>query len=567
MSWQLDYFQRVRPIIGEVFAEQTLAIWGAGSLGQVAEALARTGLTRQLHFGDAAQPAPPSFCRSFGERYRTQPAMAAIEGEIRGHNRFEQGWQLQRLPAEPAQLKQTLTGSRRPSVLLAAVDSNARTVADSAMEAGIPFVLLHRSIATNPSHLALVWHPESSAERGSLLACCDQLASRPQISGADPADHLNGLEAQSLALNLVRWLLAPQRPSRPDLEAPLVQGGTPFVLRGSARWPWEVRFASANQLLPWLAANPATPSYRPPLSLLKRQRLLVLGLGTSSLFVREAANYFDTLVLLDCKEVSPFNPVRQAYGSDHIGVPKAAALAGIVATQLAPGDDHWELQQQAGLTLRTDDSRRIWSGELELTQRRRSTLQRWRAILDATEPTIAVIAMGRSRDDNFLAAMELRRRGIRHVTPSAFPAVSHFKHVLTDGAEGPCYDCLQGHLAIDSGPGPELPNEQRELFYGGTQPATLAETLPSAHSLLRLVLDLALPRAARPAYLSRELAAERNCLVGANRVEQLSGGEWLYGVDRPFRMVSYGIEDLVGSRSEQRCPCGRVNKVRNVIGS
>ena len=107
------------------------------------------------------------------------------------------------------------------------------------------------------------------------------------------------------------------------------------------------------------------------------------------------------------------------------------------------------------------------------------------------------------------------------------------------------------------------------MFYGGTQPATLAETMPSAFSLLRLARDLALPPAARPAYLAQQLYAERPCFVGANRAERttLADGskQWLYGVDRPFKMVSYGMGDLVGSRSEERCPsCGRVNRMRVV---
>jgi hypothetical protein len=120
---------------------------------------------------------------------------------------------------------------------------------------------------------------------------------------------------------------------------------------------------------------------------------------------------------------------------------------------------------------------------------------------------------------------------------------------------------LQGHLAIDGGAGPSLSPDEQQMFYGGTQPATLAETLPSAHSLLRLARDLALPPAARPPYLQAQLAGERNCLVGANRAERDAAGGWLYGVDRPFKMVSFGIADIVGSRAEQPCPCGRVNRV------
>jgi hypothetical protein len=171
--------------------------------------------------------------------------------------------------------------------------------------------------------------------------------------------------------------------------------------------------------------------------------------------------------------------------------------------------------------------------------------------------------MGRTHDDNFAATSALRRRGIRHITPSAFPGVTHYKHILTDGAEGPCYDCIQGHLpAVDSGAGPALSPAEREMFYGGSQPATLAETYPSAHSLLRLAVDLALPRGARPGYLLRELGAERPCFVGANRAEQ-SGDAWLYGVDRPFGMVTFGVADVARAEKPVRCACGRINAPRD----
>jgi hypothetical protein len=95
------------------------------------------------------------------------------------------------------------------------------------------------------------------------------------------------------------------------------------------------------------------------------------------------------------------------------------------------------------------------------------------------------------------------------------------------------------------------------MFYGGSQPATLAETLPSAHSLLRLVVDLGLPRGARPAYLLAELAAERTCLVGSNRAEQSPAGGWLYGLAQPFSMVSYGVEDVLATGLRTACSCGR----------
>src|SRR5262249_44803814 len=142
--------------------------------------------------------------------------------------------------------------------------------------------------------------------------------------------------------------------------------------------------------------------------------------------------------------------------------------------------------------------------------------------------------------------------------------VSHYKHIVVDGAEGPCYDCLQGHLVIDGGAGPTLNDAERELYYGGTQPATLAETYPSARSLLRLCPGLAPPRPRRPAWFQGQLGRERTCFLGANRVEQLAGSSsespaWLYGTRDPFQMVTFGIADIVGSRAGEVCSCGRVN--------
>jgi hypothetical protein len=290
--------------------------------------------------------------------------------------------------------------------------------------------------------------------------------------------------------------------------------------------------------------------------------VLVIGLGTASLLCGELPQMVGgDLFFVDCKAVSPFNPVRQIYGTEQIGQHKGEALCALLARRLDPAGS-WQRTERGPLRCWRGDRTLGWS-DLRLRAADRASVKRFGELLDETQPTLAVVAMGRSRDDNFVAAAELRRRGIRHLTPTAFPGVSHFKHIVTDGSDGPCYDCLQGHLAVDGGAGPTLQPDEREMFYGGTQPATVAETYPSAFSLLRLARDLGLPPAARPGYLRAQLAAERCCFVGANRVER-SGASWLYGVALPFSMVTYGIEDLVGSRAEEHCPCGRINRVRIV---
>ncbi|MCC6746561.1 MAG: hypothetical protein IT371_02820 [Deltaproteobacteria bacterium] len=553
------YYQRVRAVVGDSLADGHAAIWDLGFGYLAAEALARTGLRRQTWFDGGA--ATGAFCRSLGWRSAGQPRGPALSEHCQRHNRFEQNWSLTCRPRELDELRRVLSADP-PHVLLARGDEHAPALARLALDHGVPLVLAFVP-RTGPAHaLHVVWLPGSRVDPEALLSFCGELSALPQLDLDRLEHHLEGLEARSVGLSLARWILARDRPPRPDLEEPLVHAGAAVLLRGGPDWPWAVGFARPSGELLERLGRAASPRYLPPAAFRGKERVLVLGLGTASLLCAELGPWAKQLLAVDCKPVSPYNPVRQIYGTDCIGQNKGEALLGILADRWDP-TGAWETRRDGDLLLRVGAQHTLATAELELTAENEDARRRFAALLDAFQPSLAVVAMGRSRDDNFVAAAELRRRGIRHVTPTAFPGVSHFKHILTDGSLGPCYDCLQGHLAIDGGAAPTLQAEERDLFYGGTQPATLAETLPSAHSLLRVVTDLALPAAARPPYLLRELAHERNCWVGANRVERRPEG-WLYGVARPFNLVTYGVEDLVGSRAEERCPCGRVNPVRRV---
>lgn len=563
MSWRETYFQRVRPVLGETLASGRIFVWGLEYGYLVAEALARTGLRQQTFFDEGIASAGGAFCRSLGVEHAGRPRSAALEAHIRGHNHFEEDWQLEGAPRDCGQLLERCKISA-PRLLVGALDDHAPDLLRAAMDHGIPTVLTLCPRVATPSCVQLVYHPQSAVDRDALLSSARELAALPALPDGGFAHHLERLEAASMALGLCRWLLAPERPARPDLDGRIIEGGAAVVLRGESSWPWSVRFARPSAQIAALCSG-GEARYLPPSSLRRSSRILVLGLGTASLFCGEALAMGKELILLDSKEVSPFNPVRQIYPTSRIGQPKAEALAEVLAHRVAPAQ-RAEWRQEGELKVLEAGAHRFTAASLHLSARDPAARRRFGELLDTLAPDLAVVGMGRSKDDNFLATAELRKRGIRHITPTAFPGVSHFKHIVTDGTEGPCYDCLQGHLAIDGGAAPTLSQEERDVFYGGTQPATLAETLPSAHSLLRLAADLSLPSAARPAYLRRELAAERCCWVGANRVERIDEGGWLYGVDRPFRLVTYGIGDLVGSRAEQRCPCGRVNRVQNVLG-
>ncbi|MBW2733080.1 MAG: hypothetical protein JRH20_11870 [Deltaproteobacteria bacterium] len=565
MSWRENYFERVRPVLGDTLAEGHVFVWGLQRAHVVAEALARTGLRQQTFFDEGEVRPGSAFCRTLGVEHAGRSRTAALEAHIRAHNHFEDDWQIASHPHD-SELFSRCCAASPPRLIVGELDAQAPGVLRAAMDHHIPAVLTFLPRGSTPSCLQLVYHPQSTVDRDALLALTKELATLPALSEAQGlAAHIEHLEAASMALGLCRWLLAPERPLRPDLAHSIIERGAAIVLRGEPSWPWTVRFARPSHDIATLCVG-GSARYLPPDALRRSTRLLVIGLGTASLFCGEALGLSKEMILLDGKEVSPFNPVRQLYPSSRIGEPKAEALAEVLARRICKRPEVGAFETLEALKVLEAGEHRFINGSLHLSARNASSKRCFGELLDTLKPDLAVVGMGRSKDDNFMATTELRKRGIRHVTPTAFPGVSHYKHIVTDGADGPCYDCLQGHLAIDGGAAPTLSEQERDVFYGGTQPATLAETLPSAHSLLRLVADLSLPPAARPTYLRRELASEQNCWVGANRTERLEGGGWLYGVKRPFQLVTYGIGDLVGSRAEQRCPCGRVNRVQNVLG-
>jgi len=550
--WRETYFDRVRPVVGETLARARAVFWDLGHGYLAAEALARTGLRRQLWLDDARPEG--AFVRSLG-RWATGHGRRgeALAAACREHNTFESEWELVTRPDSLEELHRAL--DERPDVLVARGDERARDVAAAAIAAGTPLVMTFVP-APALGALHIVWIPGTACPADRVLEACGRLAELPSLDLDQPAAHIDGLEARSGALALASWILLGA--SRPDLERPLVAEGRVILARGRPDWPWAVRFLAPAELDGLLAR--ARPRYNAPLALLRDPRLLVIGLGTASLFCAEAAGLLARqLIVVDAKAVSPYNPVRQVYSTRDIGDPKANALARILTQRLDPAAD-WQTSNEGPVSWRTSGSFRLGAAQLHLTAADPGAEEQLIELLDVARPTLAIVGMGRTHDDNFMVTAELRRRGIRHITPSAFPGVTHYKHIVTDGASGPCYDCLQGHLVVDAGPGPTLTEAQRELFYGGTQPATLAETYPSAHSLLRLAQDLAMPRGARPAYLAAELAAERACFVGSNRAERAVDGQWLYGVDQPFSMVAFGLEDLVvGTGAERPCSCGRVN--------
>jgi hypothetical protein len=388
MSWREQYYQRVRPVIGEVFEESSVAFWGLSRHHLLADALAKSGITQQFFF-DSAAVSQSAFSRSLGREHigTDKPRAVRLTRHIKAHNAFESDWQLEVRPQTTAAVAECLK-QQSPSLLCIECDAHVRDVARAAIDAEVPFVLSWQGTSALPASLVLAWHPDVAHSRAELLTFLQSLSELPRLDDAATANHLDVLETSSLALGLTRWLLARDRPQRRDLERPIVEQGKLAVIRGEPGWPWSVQFARPNTRLLSLCASGGR-RYRAPAGLASPERLLVMGLGTASLACLEAPLFANQMMLIDCKAVSPFNPVRQAYPTSRIGQRKAWALAEILAQRQHPGATHHWRNTPRGYDELTVNDQRVCAAELMLKGSDRGSKKRFAELLDDFQPTLA----------------------------------------------------------------------------------------------------------------------------------------------------------------------------------
>jgi hypothetical protein len=536
------YFDRVRPILGDAFLGKRILAFGVSAYPKALEALVRSGVFEV--FVENEGPLSASLLRAWGASYEGMHAAEALLQTSRDHNHFEERFAIQEMPTQPP----------RADLLLAYAPHRATEILSLARSLATPAIVLSIPSAAAAAQCVWVYDPsQDSPHADELAALLDTLPAEDPRLLRRREDFLEGAD---LMLGFAKAILTRKTSyQRHDLEALWSQHRS-VVLRGSPHWPWQTDYLTPLGALQQLSQPVLRSDTQLPESIFHKQRVLVLGCGTSSLLVDELAREVGSLLLLDTKPFSIFNPIRQLCSTRDVNeTPKPFVLQQILARRIAPDAD-WQATQDGDIHWLCGPRLRIGAAELKLSEYEPESITRFERLLDTFSPTLSIVGMGRSRDDNFTACELLRARKLKHIVPTAFPAVTHFKHIVVDGAAGPCYDCLQNQLPVDGGAGPRLDEEARSVYYGGTQPASLAETYPSAHSLYRLARALMLPNAARPAWWAPLRDEERCCLVGANRVEE-TAGSWLYGCSLPGQMVAYGPEDVVLTRRGARCRCGR----------
>jgi len=555
-----EYFSRVFPVIGRSFEGKTIAFFGAKFCAPIMEAYSRCGLFNHMVFDSSVIVEGDNTALYYGREYEGIETTDALEAFFRSHNHLALNWNVRKFPSiSQGNLEEVKKAVENVDLIVGGGTLEECALIESvAHDLSIPMISFSVFDGWSVNSSVYVWAPGLDLPVSAFTDSVGFIDSHSEI-GIN--SRLEWLEVCDLVMNLSKSLIVRGSDHEcSDMESLLFFQKRNIILRGTHDWPWWVYYLSPSkkEVLSRLFVKTDEPSY--PLDLLLGERVMVLGCGTASLFAGESVFYFRNLLMTDCKPFSVYNPVRQLAGTHYVDTEvKPFVVCNILSSRVEPGAKWKEGRSTLCVTLSNSDYS-FSAAELKIDGDDYS-MGRFIALLDYYSPTIVIVAMG-DLGANASVCEILRERGIKHIVPAAFPSATYFTMTIVDGRNGPCYLCLKGKLPIDYAPPPNLSDEAREMFYGGSQPATIFETLPSIHCLTRIVIELSLPQAARSPWFSRLLAEERTCLVGGNRAEK-HDGEWAYGINCPGQVVSYGVSDIVGTDRQEPCFCGRINNHNN----
>ena len=262
--------------------------------------------------------------------------------------------------------------------------------------------------------------------------------------------------------------------------------------------------------------------------------IVVIGTGTASLMLPFLRYTKAHVLLVDTGKFSEYNVVRQWCTVEDVGYFKAPSLARRLLSKL---------------------SVRASSTTSDL-----SDLALLKELLPCLYKPIVVLSTGETTYINHKIAKVLWDMKIPFVVPSALPSCLYWKTIVVDRSLSEnCYSCYQGEPA--SSP-PVMRTEAMEVYYGGTQPATVFETLPSACFLFYCVTQLLTPPEYQDAWFQETVRMGR-CFLGGNVAQKDSSGKATYNLDYPGEVRTYAVEDLQNWPSCMVCgnlhgmPCHR----------
>lgn len=522
------YYDRIKAIVGSQLTDKALCVYTASFLGETVELLASCGITRF----------------SFEPQSSMWPAI--IQRRLTRHNTFEDRWDF--------------SAAENPALILAGWDESVcRAAYDRARKTSVPLVM--GVMLKSGVSLASIVFPGQPFPWNELA-----LQSHKEIPTLDT--YLQWIDLQNQLANIAKAVLLHETSwERQDFNALFAENKT-TVLLSHATWPWMSRYLNTEnpQDRQWLkglleriprVTFERMPYVTPKHCNLRGKTVLVVGLGSLG---SVAAKHLETLganiVGIDGKEVSLHNPVRQLYATSDIGIPKAFALAHILAGK--PWENY-KISLDAHEVRFTygDGDRRMFAAIREEMEDSKAGAARFNEILDIYTPDLVVFATAHPAE--FRMADAARKRGIPHVVGRCYARARWFEVTSINPAHSPCFGCLQGHLYTGAPPSlteEELaryePQQQITLVQG--EPATRIETARCADTIARMGVELLMPSEDCSEWFRRMMREERNCLIGGNYAEY-KNDDWTYGIESPGGVALYGVINFVGSETEQTKTC------------
>ena len=485
-----DLFARVRPMVGDLLPERTVAVIGSSMAGPLVEYLVACGVQRWLILAD-------------------NPWMDALL----------------------AQLSVRFLGN--VDINLSVVDSVAAmggvdlavVVDDALLASQLPRTLPRLAIFT----------PQMGRPCCAHFAFAGESLDLRDVSFCAPTEH-----AQT-ELAMVAWDWHTAAPLMALLARAVLLRATPYAMV-----TWEAAWARGERAYrvgdeddPTCAAwhgltldeARTHAAYRTPRR--RRGTLLIAGLGSlGSVAARWLAPWVERLVLVDPDHVEVANLVRQHYTDAHVGEAKAVALAKMLG---ADAEDMHAPQAPA-----------IYPVVDALTDDAQVT-----ALIRRFGVTAALVTTGTQAD--FAIARAARAAGLPHVVGRCYARARFWEGIVVDecalavGDDSAGLSYEQVRRAVTLGPTP-APTPEEVAAYGAVgelvgEPATAMETGWAASWLARLTVQMMTPVSLREGWLLARLAAGASCFVGGLVVEIGAEGA-AYGVRVPGEVHAWSAAEI-----------------------
>ncbi len=540
VSMREQYYSRVVRIVGDHFTEKVAHIINVPFVSSAVELLASCGLLK-YSFSDVNTV---SVFHRLVWSFQAEPEFEEqFFAYLRNKNQFEDRWQFLCCTGTVPQADIIIGGGSLADCLEVYAEAQKHNVP------GI-FGMLRADGS------AVIGY----ALPGELFPWLEELTTGAQSPSWERYYDWQDLNNQ--IANIAKALLLRGTPfQREDIER-LIGAGKRTLFLQHPSWPWVNAFLDLHNSAEdtaWLQESLDTGGLAAVEDVDFRDKtVLIIGLGSlGSLIAEHFARKRSSIVGIDFKEVSLFNPVRQIYGTEHVGMQKSIALSKILTDKMSSPMVAGEKKTFIGFDKEIENSE---AGEAFMDM-----------IINAYHPDLIVLAT--AHPSEVMVTDLARRRGIPHIVTKCYPRARWFEITVVDPFEGPCFSCLQSRLY--TGAAASLTEEQIAAYTTDdtdhmlqAEPATRIETGRCVDIAARLGSQLMQEYEDRAPWFNRMLEEQRTCLIGGNyseyRQSEQGDGEWTYGVEVPGAVALYGVKNFLGSETEKTVICrycGRVNDV------